>query len=105
MKDPLLDDGPLSLYQRLPVRKDWNHPTREDIADSLRKAHEVNRKLIVTVNELIDARKKMKKDMDDLDRELRQSRLRATILTSVLSSASTATFIGGLVTLFRAFAK
>ncbi len=104
MRDPLLDDGPLALYHQTPERKNWDHPTLDEIARSLRKAHASNRTLEATVNELTDSKRKMKKELDDVRGELGQSRLRVTVLTSVLSSAATATFIGGLVALVRNFA-
>lgn len=67
-------DHPVICYQESPVRKDWNHPTFEEMAKSLNKAHDVNRALVSTV--------------DRLQHQLGLSRFKNVILVAILGGAS-----------------
>ncbi len=93
----------LRCYHESPVRKDWDNPTPEDIANSLRFAHSVNRRLEETVNELYDEKKTTKAEMEQLRKDLKDSRLKNTILTSIFSSAITSTVLGFLLTMLKVF--
>lgn len=96
---------PLVCYRESLVRKDWDNPSLEEIAESLKKAHRVNRLLVDTVNELYDDKKNTKMDVEQLQKELGASRLKNTILTSLLSSALTSAVIGGALALFKVFVR
>ena len=96
---------PLVCYQASPVRKDWDHPSPGEVAESLKHAHSVNRRLVKTVNELYDRKDTTEVEMEQLRSELRTSRLKNTILASVLSSAVTSGILAGILALARAFTR
>jgi heme oxygenase len=56
MKDPDVelnsDPAPSEFYKATPERKPWNNPTREQMVDSLNKAHDVNRKMAKELGDL-----------------------------------------------------
>lgn len=79
----------LLCYQESPVRKNWEHPSLDEIAHSLKKAHAVNRSLVNEVNALYDEKKKTKAELAQVQSDLGKSQLKAQILTSLLSSAVT----------------
>ena len=39
-----------ALYTQLPITREWNNPTHEDMIKSVNKAHSVNKALIRNVN-------------------------------------------------------
>jgi hypothetical protein len=98
----------LVFYRESPLRKDWVHPSLEEIAESLRNAHDVNRRLVDTVNELYDAKGKTDRELEIVMKELaaskkalHSSRLKNTILTSLLTSIATTTVIAFLFDLLK----
>jgi hypothetical protein len=93
----------LCCYQQLPLRKNWDKPSPKEVAESLKMAHNVNRQLVTTVNELYDERRKAKSEMDELRTDLKASRLKNTILTSIFSSAVTSAIIGIAIALVKMF--
>jgi hypothetical protein len=46
------DPAPSEFYQATSERKNWNNPTREQMVDSLNKAHDVNRKMAKELGDL-----------------------------------------------------
>jgi hypothetical protein len=82
----------LACYQDLPTRKDWDNPSPREIAQSLKVAHGVNRRLVATVNELYDARESEQKQWEaekkKLRRELRISNLKTWFLAAILGGAA-----------------
>jgi hypothetical protein len=44
-----------SQYEQLPISKNWNDPTREQMIASLNKAHKVNKALIRNLNMALKA--------------------------------------------------
>lgn len=96
--------GPVELrgiYQDSPTRNDWENPSPKQVAQSLRKAHHVNRQLVATVNGLYDDKKKLQSEIDDVRKALSVSQLKNTILTSLLSSAVTSAIIGSVIALVK----
>ncbi len=91
-------------YHDSPTRNDWENPTREQIAQSLKKAHHVNRQLVRTVNELYDDKKGMQTEMEKLRCELGTSQLKNTVLTSLFTSAATSAIIGAVIGVAKLFA-
>jgi hypothetical protein len=94
----------LRCYHDSPVRKDWDNPSPEDVANSLRFAHSVNRRLEETVNELYDEKKTTKAEMEKMRADLDASKLKNTILTSLLSSAVTSAILGAIIAMLKVFA-
>ena len=41
------------LYQQRPISKKWNDPTRQEMIDSLNKAHSVNKTLVAALNKAL----------------------------------------------------
>jgi hypothetical protein len=82
----------LCCYQELPTRNDWDNPSHREIAQSLKVAHGVNRRLVKTVNELYDARdaerQQMEAEMKELRGELRVSNLKTWFLAAILGGAA-----------------
>jgi hypothetical protein len=91
----------LVCYHDSPLRKNWDRPSWDEVAESLKKAHAVNRSLVNTVNELYDEKGKTKRELEEVRSELRTSRLKNTILTSIFSSAITSAIIGAAVAIFK----
>jgi predicted nucleic acid-binding Zn-ribbon protein len=87
----------LLCYHDSPIRKDWDNPSETEIAESLKKAHAVNRRLVETVNELYDAKKSMKTEIEGLRDKLGKSRTKTEVLSSILTSAVTSAIIGALL--------
>ena len=96
--------GLRGIYQDLSIRKDWENPSPKEVAQSLRKAHHVNRQLVTTVNELYDERKKLQDEMKEVKAKLGVSQLKNTVLTSLFTSAATSAIIGAVIGVARLFA-
>ena len=113
----LLD--PLLCYQDSPVRKDWNHPSPAEVAESLNKAHAVgrsleliNRQLVTTVNQLHDDQKKTTTEMEEVKEKLKQSikalwvsKIKIMVMGGVLGGAAAKGLEVGVVGLINLFAK
>jgi len=86
MKDRLL------CYQESPIRKDWDHPSEEEVAQSLKIAHGVNRRLVKTVNELYDEKDTAKAELEakikTLRSELNVSQAKTWFLAAILGGAA-----------------
>jgi hypothetical protein len=92
----------LVYYQDSPIRKDWDHPSPDEVAESLNHAHWVNRRLVKTVNELYDTDDQRVNAMEELRQELKTSKLKNTVLTSIFSSAVTAAILSAMLAILKA---
>lgn len=99
---------PVSFYEQTDYRDNWDNPSPENVAKSLRDAHAfgrlmqaANHKLVATVNELYDGKQKDARDIEELKKALEAKKtelfwehFKNTVLSQLLTSFAVAGFIG-----------